>query len=64
MSAVATALNAVILSFVMSRWTVFRVAMILFPIIVTVRLIVFVIACIRAAGERKNDAMPDPPADM
>ncbi len=64
MSAVATALNAVILSFVMSRWTVFRVAMILFPVIVTVRLIVFVIACIRAAGERKNDATPDPPADM
>lgn len=34
-----------------------------FPIIVTVRLIVFVVACIRAAGEHPNDATPDPPAD-
>ena len=39
----ATAINAIILSFVMSRGDVFKTVIILFPVIVTVRSIVFAI---------------------
>ena len=42
-SAAATAINAIILSFVMSRGDVFKTVIILFPVIVTVRSIVFAI---------------------
>lgn len=45
--AAGTALNAVILSFALSRGAVFKIALILFPAIVTIRLIVFLVGIIR-----------------
>lgn len=45
--AAGTALNAVILSFVLSRGAVFKIALILFPTIVTIRLIVFLVGIIK-----------------
>lgn len=63
-SAAATALNALILSFVMSRGTVFRIVTILLLMIVTIRSIVFVIGAARnskATGTDPAEASLDDP---
>lgn len=58
-SAAATATNAFLLSFVMSRGAVFKTVIILFPVIVAVRSIVFAIDVTRKKSTDHNDPEAD-----